>query len=48
MGFYIGIYILLGILNVVFLVLQSWTFMIIIVPYSAKLLHKRVLTACMQ
>ena len=22
--------------------------MIIIVPYSAKLLHKRVLTACMQ
>ncbi|KUJ12857.1 P-loop containing nucleoside triphosphate hydrolase protein [Mollisia scopiformis] len=47
MGYYIGIYILFGGLNVVFLGLQFWTFMIIIVPHSAKLLHRRVLTAVM-
>ena len=63
-GYYIGIYVMFGGLNVVFLGLQFWyvyqesyneahtegfrTFMIIIVPHSARLLHKRVLTAVMQ
>jgi ATP-binding cassette, subfamily C (CFTR/MRP), member 1 len=48
MGYYIGIYMLFGLLNVIFMTLQFYTFMIIIVPYSAKLLHRRVLTAVMQ
>lgn len=48
LAYYSVIYILFGALNVVFLALQFWIFMIKIVPYSAKLLHRRVLTACMK
>lgn len=48
LAYYSVIYILFGILNVIFLALQFWIFMIKIVPYSAKLLHRRVLTACMK
>ncbi|KAK3316810.1 P-loop containing nucleoside triphosphate hydrolase protein [Apodospora peruviana] len=46
-GYFVGIYILFGGLNVLFMGLQFWTFMIIIVPHSAKLLHKKVLKAAM-
>ncbi|KAH8891756.1 ABC transporter [Thozetella sp. PMI_491] len=46
-GYYTGVYILLGCLSVVFLALQFWTFMILIVPHSARVLHRRVLTAVM-
>ncbi|CAK7233982.1 hypothetical protein SBRCBS47491_008794 [Sporothrix bragantina] len=48
LGYYSGIYVMFGALNVVFLALQFWIFMIKIVPYSAKVLHRRVLTACMR
>ncbi|CAK7207847.1 hypothetical protein SEUCBS139899_010662 [Sporothrix eucalyptigena] len=48
LGYYAGIYVMFGALNVVFLALQFWIFMIKIVPYSAKVLHRRVLTACMR
>ncbi|KAH8881696.1 P-loop containing nucleoside triphosphate hydrolase protein [Thozetella sp. PMI_491] len=46
-AYYVSIYVLFGVLNVLFLFLEFWVFMIYIVPYSAKLLHKKVLTAAM-
>ncbi|KAK0644149.1 ABC transporter [Cercophora newfieldiana] len=47
-GYYVGIFVMFGILSVVSLALQFWIFVVSIVPYSAKLLHRRVLVAAMQ
>ncbi|KAK3682042.1 P-loop containing nucleoside triphosphate hydrolase protein [Podospora appendiculata] len=46
-GYYVGIFVLFGTLNIIFMGLQFWTFMIFIVSHSAKLLHRKVLKAAM-
>ncbi|OAA65704.1 ABC transporter [Niveomyces insectorum RCEF 264] len=46
-GYYVGIYVLFGVLNVFFMGLEMWLFMVIIVPHSAKVLHRKILIAAM-
>ncbi|CAK7241645.1 MAG: hypothetical protein STHCBS139747_003111 [Sporothrix thermara] len=46
-GYYVGVYVLFGCLNVIFLAMEFWTFMVIIVPHSAKVLHHKILVAAM-
>ncbi|CAK7197974.1 hypothetical protein SEUCBS139899_000628 [Sporothrix eucalyptigena] len=46
-GYYVGIYVLFGVLNVVFMGAEIYTFMVIIVPHSAKVLHRKILVAAM-
>lgn len=47
-GYYVGIYVLFGVLNIAFMGAEIWTFMVVIVPHSAKVLHRRILVAAMQ
>lgn len=47
-GYYVGIYVLFGVLNVAFMAAEFWTFMVVIVPHSAKVLHRKILVAAMQ
>ncbi|KAK0615109.1 P-loop containing nucleoside triphosphate hydrolase protein, partial [Bombardia bombarda] len=46
-AYYVGIFDLFSGLNVITMGLQFWIFMIVIVPHSAKVLHKKVLNAAM-
>ncbi|KAL1890953.1 hypothetical protein Sste5346_007950 [Sporothrix stenoceras] len=46
-GYYVGIYVLFGVLNVAFMAAEFWTFMVVIVPHSAKVLHRKILVAAM-
>jgi ATP-binding cassette, subfamily C (CFTR/MRP), member 1 len=47
-GYYVGIYVMFGVLNVLFMAAEFWTFMVVIVPHSAKVLHRKILVAAMQ
>ncbi|KAK3353395.1 ABC transporter [Lasiosphaeria hispida] len=46
-GYYAGINVLIGMLSVVSLALQFGTMTMLIIPHSAKTLHKRILNAAM-
>lgn len=48
MGFYLGIYVMLGALAIVFLITSSWQMLITMVPKSGENFHKTLLSTVLR